>query len=242
MSKLVLITGGTKGIGLAVAELLSACGYDLILTYSSDKHRANSVAAELTEKTGRQVVSLKADIAEKQSVDVISEYLMSNNLHLEALIFNAGITLRSGFENTTLEDWEKVFFANVHFPVFLLQKIIKNIDKNGSIVFTGSMAGIHPHGTSLAYGVTKTAVHALVKNLVKFLEPYGIRVNGVAPGFVETEWQTGKSAEIRKNIENKIALHRFCQPAEVADVYRMLIENRYVNGEIVALDGGYSYK
>ena len=242
MSKWVLITGGTKGIGLAVAEHLAANGYDLLLTYSSDKHSANEAVAGLTEKTGRQVAALQADIAEKSSIDAISDYLNRNNLYLKALIFNAGLTLRTGFENTLLEDWEKVFFANIHFPVFLLQKIIKNFEENSSVVFTGSITGIHPHATSLAYGITKTAVHALVKNLVKFLEPYGIRVNGVAPGFVETGWQTAKPAEIRKNIESKIALHRFCQPGELAEIYKILIENSYVNGEIVVLDGGYSYK
>jgi Dehydrogenases with different specificities (related to short-chain alcohol dehydrogenases) len=242
MSKLVLITGGTKGIGLAVAEFLADCGYDLLLTYSSDKCTADEVVTKLTKKTGKNIVALQADISEKSSIDVISEYLNTNNLKLTSLIFNAGLTLRGNFENTTMEDWEKVFFANVHFPVFLLQKTVKNFDENGNVIFTGSMAGIHPHGTSLAYGITKTSVHALVKNLVKFLEPYCLRVNGVAPGFVETEWQTGKPDEVRKSIESKIALHRFCQPSEVAEVYKMLIENRYINGEIVVLDGGYSYK
>jgi 3-oxoacyl-[acyl-carrier protein] reductase len=132
--------------------------------------------------------------------------------------------------------------ANVNFPVFLLQKIIKRIKKGGSVVFTGSLMGIEPHSVSLAYGVTKSAVHALVKNLVKFLAPYDVRVNGVAPGFVDTEWQKNKPTEIRRNIENKVALGRFCEPMEVAEVYLMLIENTYFNGEIVVIDGGYSYK
>ena len=94
----------------------------------------------------------------------------------------------------------------------------------------------------LVYGVTKSAVHALVKNLVKFLAPYSIRVNGVAPGFVDTDWQKNKPAAIRKNIENKISLERFCEPREVAEVYKMLIDNSYFNGEIIVVDGGYSYK
>lgn len=85
-------------------------------------------------------------------------------------------------------------------------------------------------------------MHALVKNLVKFLVPYEIRVNGVAPGFVDTEWQKAKPAEIRQNIERKISLGRFCTPEELADVYLMLIENTYFNGEVIVVDGGYSYK
>ena len=102
--------------------------------------------------------------------------------------------------------------------------------------------GIQPHSVSLAYGVTKSAVHALVKNMVKFLTPYELRVNAVAPGFVDTEWQKAKPAEIRKSIENKVSLGRFCDPEELAEVYKMLIENSYFNGEVVVVDGGYSYK
>ena len=110
------------------------------------------------------------------------------------------------------------------------------------LVFTGSLMGIQPHSVSLAYGVTKSAVHALVKNMVKFLVPYELRVNAVAPGFVDTEWQKTKPAEIRRNIENKVSLGRFCDPEELAEVYKMLIENSYFNGEVVVVDGGYSYK
>jgi 3-oxoacyl-[acyl-carrier protein] reductase len=102
--------------------------------------------------------------------------------------------------------------------------------------------GIYPHSVSLAYGVTKSAVHALVKNLVKFLAPYGIRVNGVAPGFVDTEWQKEKPLEIRRSIEGKVSLGRFCEPEEIAEVYKMVIGNSYLTGEIIVVDGGYSYK
>jgi len=78
--------------------------------------------------------------------------------------------------------------------------------------------------------------------MVKFLVPYELRVNAVAPGFVDTEWQKTKPAEIRRNIENKVSLGRFCDPDELAEVYKMLIENSYFNGEVVVVDGGYSYK
>ena len=155
---------------------------------------------------------------------------------------NAGQTCRDAFEEIRWEDWERVFRANVHFPVFLLQRVVGRIRKGGSVVFTGSLMGIEPHSVSLAYGVTKSAVHALTKNLVKFLAPYSIRVNAVAPGFVDTEWQKNKPAEIRQNIERKVSVGRFADPHEVSEVYKMLIENSYFNGEVVVIDGGYSYK
>lgn len=242
MEKCALITGGTKGIGKAVAFCLGKVGYDLVLTYASDPEKAEQTQDCLRQQFGINVSVLQADITKKESIDKIDAYLRENNLLLDAVVFNAGLTCRDSFEDLSLADWERVFFANVHFPVFLLQRIVQLINKGGSVVFTGSLMGIQPHSVSLAYGVTKSAVHALVKNMVKFLTPYELRVNAVAPGFVDTEWQKTKPAEIRRNIENKVALGRFCDPEELAEVYKMLIENSYFNGEVVVVDGGYSYK
>lgn len=242
MEKCTLITGGTKGIGKAVASCLGKVGHNLVLTYASDVAIAVQVRDELQQLFGIKVYTLQADIAEKESIENIYQYLTANNLRIDALVFNAGLTCREPFEDLSVVEWERVFFSNVHFPVFLLQRIIGLMNKGGSVVFTGSLMGIQPHSVSLAYGVTKSAVHALVKNLVKFLIPYELRVNAVAPGFVDTEWQKTKPAEIRRNIENKVSLGRFCDPEELAGVYRMLIENSYFNGEVIVVDGGYSYK
>ncbi len=242
MKKYVFITGGTKGIGRAIAECLAKSGYHLILTYAADKVHAAEVQAALEKTHGVSVRVWQADNADMKSIDLIAEYLEETDIWLDAVVMNAGQTCRDAFESMQIADWQRVFTVNVHFPVFLLQRIIGRINKGGSVVFTGSLMAIEPHSVSLAYGVTKSAVHGLVKNLVKFLVSYEIRVNSVAPGFVDTEWQKNKPAEIRRNIEQKVALGRFCEPEEVAEVYKMLIENKYFNGEIVVVDGGYSYK
>ena len=242
MGKQALITGGTKGIGNAVAECLAKSGYDLLLTYASDTERAKRVQSDLQGKYKINVEILQADASDMGQIEVINSFLEKGNILLDALVLNAGSTCRDSFEKLQMEDWQRVFTVNVHFSVFLLQRIINHIRPGGCVVFTGSLMAIEPHSVSLAYGVTKSAVHSLVKNLVKFLAPYQIRVNGVAPGFVDTEWQKNKPAEIRHNIERKVSLGRFCEPEEVAEVYKMLLENKYFNGEIVVVDGGYSYK
>lgn len=242
MKNIALITGGTKGIGKAIATLLAEKGYDLLLTYSSDHDSARNTVEEIQQQFKVNISLLQADVTNIQSVSILNNFLEKNGIKLDVVIFNAGITCRDFFEDIKLQDWEKVFFANVHFPVFLLQAIIKKLNQDGSVLFTGSLMGIEPHSVSLSYGVSKSAVHALVKNLVKFLVPYNIRVNAVAPGFVDTEWQKTKPVEIRKSIESKIALGRFCEPEEIAEAFLMLIESKYFNGEVVVVDGGYLYK
>ncbi|MDR0845483.1 MAG: SDR family oxidoreductase [Tannerella sp.] len=242
MAKHALITGGTKGIGKAVASCLAKEGYHLLLTYRSDQAAANATAETIRMQYNVEVTVIQADSSNPKSIDDIAQYLSEASWTLDALVLNAALTYRKSFEDMELSEWERVFFANVHFPVFLLQRLIGRINPGGSVVFTGSLMAIEPHATSLSYGVTKAAVHALTQNLVKFLLPYQVRVNAVAPGFVDTEWQKDKPAEIRRSIESKVALGRFCEPEELAEVYKMLITNNYFNGEIVVVDGGYSYK
>ena len=242
MTKFALITGGTKGIGKAVAQILAKAGYNLILTYGNDVEAAQFVQAEFTEKFNTEIFILQADITSEKSIQVIFDFLKRKDIRLFSLIFNAGITSRTRFEDIKQEEWERVFYANVHFPVFPLQKILSRIEIGGNVLFTGSLMGVYPHSVSLSYGVTKSAMHALVQNLVKFMAPYKIRVNAIAPGFVDTDWQKTKPAEIRRNIENKIALERFCDPDELAEIYKLIVENNYLNGEIITVSGGYSYK
>ena len=242
MSKYALITGGTKGIGYAVAKNLAKTGYNLLLTYCSDTIIAQKSCNELRDAYNIEVTAIQADSSDKNAIDVVSHHIISHGIRLDVLLFNAGFTCRDGFETMLYDDWERVFFANVHFPVFLIQRLIGNINAGGSVIFTGSCMGFLPHAQSLSYGVTKAAVHALVKNLVKFLTPWQIRVNAVAPGFVDTAWQKDKPVEIRKSIEDKIALGRFCEPDELSGIYQLLIDNTYINGEIIIADGGYSYK
>ena len=242
MSEYALITGGTKGIGFSVAKCLGKMGYNLLLTYGTDSVAAQKSSSTLRDECKVDVTTLQADNTDKKSLDIISHHIDHRGIKLDVIVFNAGITCRDSFDEMKYDDWERIFFANVHFPTFLLQRLINNINPGGCVIFTGSLMGVLPHAMSLSYGVTKAAIHSLVKNLVKFLAPRGIRINAVAPGFVDTGWQKNKPAEIRKSIESKISLNRFCDPDELAGVYKLLVENTYINGEIIIADGGYSYK
>jgi 3-oxoacyl-[acyl-carrier protein] reductase len=142
----------------------------------------------------------------------------------------------------TEEEWEEVMTVNVNVPFFIIRDLYNIIPHGSRIVFIGSELAIHPHGTSLAYGVSKTAVHALATNLVKFFENTGTTVNAIAPGFVETEWQSTKPEHISHSIYEKTAVKRFASVEEIADAVRFCINNAFVNGSIIEVSGGYCYK
>ena len=173
MTKQALITGGTKGIGRAVADVLARAGYDLTLTYGADTVAAEEAAEAIRTASAVRVDLLQADITDPASIARVASHFEASDATLDAVVLNAGTTYRASFEELELAEWERQFFANVHFPVFLLQRLVKRIRRGAGVVFTGSLMAVEPHGMSLSYGVTKSAVHALAKNLVKFLAPYG---------------------------------------------------------------------
>lgn len=237
-----LITGGTKGIGKAIGKTLLEKGYSIILNYAFDDKNANEVLKEFSIKHPGKVFLIKANLSSTNAIDSFYQNLLKITSKLDILVLNAGITDRTNFLEIKEDIWDRVIKTNITVPFFLIQKFVNIMPVDSSIVFTGSLMGIIPHSVSLSYGVTKAAVHSLVKNLVKFLSPFKIRINALAPGFVETAWQTKKSPEIRQRIENKIGLKRFGSPEEVADACWFLIHNTYINGEILIIDGGYNFE
>lgn len=235
--KRAIVTGGTKGIGLGIAEMLLREGYEVTITYAHDE----DAARRCSERLAGTFEIVKADQSDKSEMKALSQRMLTYP-SIDCLVLNAGTTLRKPIEETTEEDWERVMQVNVNSNVYLLKDLMPKIPNGSRIVFIGSLMAIHPHGISLAYGVTKSAVHALTKNLVKVFEGTGTTVNCIAPGFVETEWQREKPAEIRQNICRKTANGRFASVEEIADTVRFCIKNHFVNGSIIEVSGGYSYK
>lgn len=238
--KRALVTGGTKGIGVSIAEKLLSGGYFVTITYANDNEAAK-VCNEKLLKISDAFEIMKVDQSCKQDMKRLVGHLRAQD-SVDCIVCNAGITLRKGFEEFTDEEWEKVMLVNVNAPVFLIRDLYDKIPHGSRIVFIGSQMGIHPHGTSLAYGVSKSAVHALAKNLVKCFEGTGTTVNAIAPGFVETEWQKNKPQEIRNNIYSKTAIKRFATVEEIADAVNFCINNPFVNGSVIEVNGGYNYK
>lgn len=238
--KTAIVTGATKGIGLAIAEMLLAEGYFVTVTYAHDEASAEACRERLA-KLSEHFEVVRADQSDKLAMCNFAA-MMRQKGHVDCIVCNAGTTLRRELRDITDEDWERTMQVNLNSSLYLIRDLYDVIPHDSRIVFIGSLMGVHPHGTSLAYGVSKAAVHALAQNLVKCFEATNTTVNAIAPGFVETEWQATKPEEIRRNIYAKSAVKRFAEPCEVADAVRFCIRNAFVNGSLIEISGGYSFK
>lgn len=241
--KTAIVTGSTRGIGRAMGLKLLRQGCAVAFNYREDSNQAEHLAHELEENgfSGRyQIIS--ADLSSMAGVMSLETNLQERFHKLDYLVLNAGITCRGTLDQLQLEDWERVINTNLTMPLFLTQRCAQWMQPGGCILFLGSLLGQYPHATSLSYGVSKAGIHYLTRALVKEFEQAEVRVNCIAPGFVETDWQRNKPQEIRRSIENKIALHRFAQPEEIAQMAWSVLDNSYMNGAVINIDGGYCFR
>lgn len=230
--KNAIVTGGTSGIGLGVAKMLSAKGYHVFATY---------VGPEFSDSIDN-VEAHKVDQANRTEVYRFIDYVKSQTDHLDCIVCNAGMTVRHSFTQMKDDEWDAMMNVAVNSHYIMIREWFPLIPQGSRIIFTGSQMGIDPHATVLAYGVTKAAVHALCKNLVKEFEGTGTTVNAIVPGFVDTPWQAAKPEEIKQNIYKKTAIHRFASVDEIVDAYRFCIDNPFVNGSLIEVNGGYCFK
>ena len=227
MMKYALVTGSTRGIGAAIADKLRENDFCVFRNSRGESNDPQTIQADLSTIDG---------------VNKLADAVLTQVAMLDCVVLNAGATCRKSLKEIGHTDWQTVIDTNVTMPFFLVQRLFDRISDGGSLLFVSSATSIKPHATSVPYGVTKAAVNMLAQSLVKEFAPRGIRVNVICPGFIGTDWQKEKPDWLREKIESKIALKRFGTPNEVADACLLLINNSYLNGAIVQVDGGYDFE
>jgi 3-oxoacyl-[acyl-carrier protein] reductase len=239
--KYAIVTGGTRGIGKQICIDLLKNGFFVITNYASDQIAAEIARTEFLEYSENFSV-VRFDQSSDKEIENFTNFIKTKTNKLHCIVCNTGITNRGNLNSITNHDWEKVFKVNVHSHFYLIRDLDTLLQEKSRIIFIGSLLGTLPHSCSITYGVTKAAIHALSKYLVKQFADRQITVNTISPGFVETDWQKNKPKEQRINIYNKTALNRFATVNEISNVLMMLIENDFINGTIISVDGGYDYK
>ena len=243
-----LVTGAATGIGRSAAVKLAKNGFDLVINYSRSEDAAKITARE-AGAAGARTLLYRCDVSDDAGVRAMLAATEKEFGRLDVLINNAGTTVDvepKKLEEMTVDAWNRVFAVNV-LGLFLVTRAAAPLLKkssNGCIVNTCSIAGLRPSAQPLPYAASKAAVANLTKTLANALGPQ-IRVNAVAPGWIEGEWMKRTLAENYEGLMARRAkytpLKRCCTEDDVADsMLSLILHNRFVTGEIFIVDGGFS--
>src|SRR6266576_285412 len=239
--KTALVTGASRGIGRASALALATAGAQVVVHYGRGANEAEAVVAEI-RKAGGRADTVGADLSAPDGAHKLAKQVRAIvGDRLDILVANAGISKAATIEETTVEDFDKLFAVNVRAPFFLVQQLLPIMCKDSSIVFLSSLAARAVVGTEPAYAATKGAIDTLVKHFASMLGARGIRVNAVAPGVVETDMlnftRTGAGRDFALGIQ---ALKRLAQPDDIGGVIAFLASDdaRWITGETIHVGGG----
>ena len=238
--KVALVTGGTRGIGRSIVELLLKNNIFVFINYASNDKDVEILNRELGLKFGESFKVIKADLSSMNGAETIVKEVTTFSNRIDYLIFCAGATLKKTFGHIEYDEWRKIFDINLNIPFMLLQMLDEVIEHNGRIIFINTIMSKYPHSTSIAYGVSKASVNMLVSYLVKVYAERKITVNSILVGFANTT-MIQRTPDHEARIKNKIALGRFVEPNEIAEFVFFIIQNNYIDGAILEMSGGYDF-
>jgi 3-oxoacyl-[acyl-carrier protein] reductase len=236
-----IVTGGARGIGRAIVLAACEAGADCAFTYFSSRSAAEALADEV-RRTGRRPLPVQLDARDYEGAVALVERVKQEFGRLDILVNNAGITKDKSLMMMSKEDWSEVIDTNLTGVFNMTRACIITFlkQRSGNIVNISSVSGIHPLPGQVNYAAAKAGVIGFTKSLAKEVAALNIRVNAVAPGFVDTDMTSTFSEKTRGKFLNMIPLQRFGTVDEVAKTVVFLLgdESRYITGQAVQLDGG----
>lgn len=238
--RLALVTGGGTGIGLGISKAMIEAGAKVIIT-----GRREQVLQEAVQQLGEQASYIVHDISDKASIPALVEQIEATKGPIDILVNNAGIHLKKAALETSDEEFERILQTNLHSVFSLTRECAKKMTarKRGCILFIGSMAGNFGIDRVVAYGTSKTALTGLMNNLVTELSASNVRINTIAPGWIESPMflnAINADPARKEKIVNRIAMEGFGRTQDIGNAAVFLASEaaRYVTGVVLSVDGG----
>ena len=239
--KVALITGGTRGIGKSVAERFAKEGYNLVLNYVSENTDIESIKNNFKEY-GNEVLILKADVSKFDECENLVKETISKFGKIDVLVNNAGITKDGLIAMMKEEAFDRVIDINLKGTFNMTRNVVPYMMKKrcGNIVNISSVVGVIGNAGQSNYAASKAGIIGFTKSLAKELSARNIRVNAVAPGFIDTDMTSVLTDKVKENIYAQIPLKRMGDAKEVANVIYFLSndESSYITGQVINVDGG----
>lgn len=240
--RVVVITGASNGIGEGIVRYLSKYDYNIVLNYNTSKDKALKIQNEIFEKFGKQIEIFKADISKRKEVKELVEFCIEKFKRIDVLINNAGISQIKPFTDITDEDWNNIIQVNLTSAFYTSQECLRYMikEKNGCIINISSIWGKTGASCEVHYSVSKAGLDGLTKSLAKELGPSNIRVNGIAPGIIDTRMNNDLTKEDIEYIKEEIPLEKIGNVVDIAKCVKWLIEDEYTTGQIIGINGGWN--
>lgn len=239
--KVIFITGASRGIGRAIAYGLAQEDSNIIIAnYNKSEDKANELKDELVSN-GKNIEIYKADVSKRKEVEEMVSFVLNKYGKIDVLINNAGISFVKMFTDVSDEDWNYVINTNLYSVFVTSQEVAKSMisRKSGVIINISSIFGVIGASCESIYSVTKAGIDAMTKSLAKEFSYSNIRVNSIAPGLIDTEMNNDLSEDVIKALEEEIPLGRMGRPEELVSTVKMLIENTYITGQVIEINGGW---
>jgi 3-oxoacyl-[acyl-carrier protein] reductase len=240
--KVALVTGGSRGIGKAIVEEFCAAGYAVAFTYASNREAADALVASLAEK-GHKAAGYQADVRDFDRAKEVIAAAQQDLGEIVTLVNNAGIKKDGAFALMTPEAWNDVISTNLNGVFNYTRILIKELMvRSGNVVNITSLSGLQGMAGQTNYSASKAAVVGFTRSLSKEVARYGVRVNAIAPGFIDTDMTAAIDDNTRKKLYAGIPLGKAGSAREVARlaVYLASEDAGYVTGQVWSMDGGLS--